>query len=207
MKLGGIGQNPIEHIAGMLGMLPQPLLDTHIAMLLARTVMEGARLGVFETLKDEALTAAEVAARCGGQPRSMGKLLGALAGCEYLRYDAGRYSLAPVARKWMLGDAAQPLGDKMLLQFLEWNFLEHIGDFVRTGKPLDLHARLTPEEWGIYQRGMRATAVSCNCGWRTSRPVFPSLPRVTSSGSPDAVALCSSKGLPMSSRQSRRRLP
>lgn len=160
MKLGGIGQNPIEHIAGMLGLLPQPLLDTHIAMLLARTVMEGARLGVFETLKDGALTAAEVAARCGGQPRSMGKLLGALAGCEYLRYEAGRYSLAPVARKWMLGDAAQPLGDKMLLQFLEWKFLEHIGDFVRTGKPLDLHGTLTQEEWGIYQRGMRATAVS-----------------------------------------------
>lgn len=160
MKLGGIGQNPIEKLAGLLGLLPQPLLDTHIAMLLARTVMEGARLGVFEALRDEALTAAEVAARCGAQPRAMAKLLNALAGCEYLRQDSGRYSLAPVARKWMLGDAAQPLGDKMLLQFLEWDFIEHIGDFVRTGRPLDLHATLSSEEWGVYQRGMRATAAS-----------------------------------------------
>jgi len=35
-----------------LGLLPQPLLDTHIAMLLARSIMEGTRLGVFEALKD-----------------------------------------------------------------------------------------------------------------------------------------------------------
>ena len=160
MKLGGIPQNPIERIGKLLGLLPQPLLDTHIAMLLARTIMEGARLGVFEALKEGPLGAAEVAARCGGEPRATGKLLDALTGCEYLRYDAGRYALAPVARKWLLGDAAQPLGDKMLLQFLEWDFVEHLGDFVRTGKPLDFHATMTPEQWGLYQRGMRSTAAS-----------------------------------------------
>jgi SAM-dependent methyltransferase len=160
MKLGGIPQNPVESIAKALGLLPQPLLDTHIAMLLARAVMEGARLGIFESLRDGDLAAAEVAARCGGQPRATGKLLDALTGCEYLHFRDGRYGLAPVARRWMLGDSAQPLGDKMLLQFLEWDFVEHLGDYVRTGKPLDFHATMTPEEWGIYQRGMRSTAAS-----------------------------------------------
>jgi SAM-dependent methyltransferase len=165
MKLGGIAQTPIERIAGKLGLLPQPLLDTQIAMLLARTIMEGSRLGVFEALKDGALTAGEVAARCGVQPRPVAKLLNALAGCEYLHYDsdvrsdAGRYSLAPVARKWLLA-GPRSLGDKMLLQFWEWDALGHLGDFVRTGKPVDLHGTLTPEDWGLYQRGMRATAAS-----------------------------------------------
>jgi SAM-dependent methyltransferase len=157
MKLGGIPQNPVEWIGAILGRLPVPLLDTHVAMLLARAVIEGTRLGVFDALAAGPLTAQEIATRCGGEPRATGKLLDALAGCEYLRFGAGRYALTPTSRKWLLADAGQSLRDKMLLLFLEWDFIARTGDFLRTGKPLDFHASLTPEEWGIYQRGMRAT--------------------------------------------------
>src|SRR3954466_15282267 len=104
MKLGGIPETPIERIGSALGLLPQPLLDTHVAMLLARAVMEGTRLGVFETLKDAPLPAGEVAARCECDPQAMGKLLDALAGCVYLRGAPGRSSLARVARRWLLAD-------------------------------------------------------------------------------------------------------
>src|SRR5687768_11147162 len=100
MKLGAIPQNPIERIAKALGLPPEPLLDTHIAMLLARAVMEGTRLGIFEALKDGTLTAGEVAKRCGSDERAMAKLLNALAGCDYLLFEDGRYGLAPIARKW-----------------------------------------------------------------------------------------------------------
>jgi SAM-dependent methyltransferase len=158
MKLGGIPQSPVEVMATMLRLLPQPLLETQIAMLLARTIMEGSRLGVFEALKDHPLTADEVAARCGAQPRALAKLLNALAGCEYLRFEAGRYDLAPVARKWLVPDAPQSLHDKMLMQFFEWDSFEHLAEFMRTGKPLDLHASLSGDDWGLYQRGMRATS-------------------------------------------------
>jgi 2-polyprenyl-3-methyl-5-hydroxy-6-metoxy-1,4-benzoquinol methylase len=160
MKLGGIAQNPIERIGKALGLLPEPLLDTHIAMLLARAIMEGTRLGLFEALKDASLPAEGVAARCGCDPRATRKLLDALAGCEYLRWDAGRYSLAPVARKWLLADSPRPIRDKMLWQRGEWGFIEKIGDYVRTGKPLDFHHGMSPEEWRDYQRGMKATAVT-----------------------------------------------
>ncbi|HSS79252.1 MAG TPA: class I SAM-dependent methyltransferase [Thermoanaerobaculia bacterium] len=157
MKLGGIPQNPVELTGAILGLLPVPLLDTHVAILLARAVMEGTRLGVFDSLAGGPLTAEEIAARCGGEPRATRKLLEALAGCEYLRFGAGRYSLTRTSRKWLLADAGQSLRDKMLLLFLEWDFLSRTGDFLNTGRPLDFHASLTPEEWGIYQRGMRAT--------------------------------------------------
>src|SRR5262249_44866096 len=63
MKLGPIPENPLESLVNALGKSPQPLLETHIAMLLARAVMEGARLGVYEALAGGPLTAAEVAAR------------------------------------------------------------------------------------------------------------------------------------------------
>lgn len=172
MKLGGIPQSPIERIGKALGLLPQPLLDTHIAMLLARAIMEGTRLGVFEALKDAPLPAEEVAARCGCDPKAMRKLLDALAGCEYLRWDSGRYSLAPVARKWLLADSPRTLRDKMLWQFPEWDYIARLGDFVRSGEPLDLHPTLTLEDWGLYQRGMRATAASwvAEVGRRTPVP-------------------------------------
>ena len=160
MKLGPVPQNPIERIAKAFGLLPQPLLDTHIAMLLARAVMEGSRLGVYEALKAGPLTADEIAARRGAHPRALTKLLNALVGCGYLVWDAGRYALSPMARKWLLPDADQPLHDKMLFQFLEWDYIERIGEYVRTGQAHDIHTTMRPEEWGTYQRGMRSAAAS-----------------------------------------------
>jgi SAM-dependent methyltransferase len=158
MKLGAVPQNPFERVVKALGLSPEPLLDTHIAMLLARAVMEGSRLGVFAALADGPLTAGEIAARCGGHPRATRKLLDALAGCEYLGFADGRYSLTPMARKWLLPGAPQSLHDKMLLQLLEWDFIAHTGEYVRTGKPIDLHTSISQEEWGLYQRGMRSVA-------------------------------------------------
>ena len=78
MKLGPIAENPIETIVNALGLSPGPLLETHIAMLLARAVMEGSRLGVFATLAEGPLAAAEIAERCGAHPRATRKLLDAL---------------------------------------------------------------------------------------------------------------------------------
>jgi hypothetical protein len=93
----------------------------------------------------------------------------ALTGCGYLRFEGGRYELAPVARRWLLPGASQSLQDKMLLQFLEWDFVEHVGDFVRTGQPLDFHATMTAEEWGTYQRGMRSVLRPGRRRWQGGR--------------------------------------
>jgi ubiquinone/menaquinone biosynthesis C-methylase UbiE len=46
----------------------------------------------------------------------------------------------------------------MLLRFMEWQAVESLEDFVRTGRPLDVHAMIRDDEWAIYQRGMRALA-------------------------------------------------
>jgi SAM-dependent methyltransferase len=160
MKLGAIAENPIERVAKALGLSPEPLLETHIAMLLARAVMEGARLGVYEALDAGPLTAAEIAGRCGGHPRATRKLLDALAGSEYLRFANGRYSLTPRARKWLLPGSPQSLHDKLLLQFVEWDFIAHTGEYVRTGQPIDLHTSISRQEWGLYQRGMRSASAA-----------------------------------------------
>ena len=158
MKLGAVPENLLERVLSALGMSPQPLLDTHIAMLLARTVMEGSRLGVYAALADGPLTAAAIAERCGGHAPATRKLLDALAGCGYLRRKGGRYSLTPMTRKWLLPGSPQSLHDKMLLQFVEWDLIAHTGEYVRTGKPIDLHASMSQERWDLYQRGMRSAS-------------------------------------------------
>ncbi len=159
MRLGAIADNPVEWVIARLNRVPRPLLETQIAYTLARLIMAGTRLGVFEAVSEGPARPNEVAARCGTSPVGTEKLLFALAGAGYLRAADGRYELTPVARKWLLRDSPNSLADKMLFQFLEWDWMESAEDYVRTGEALELHDQdLAEEEWELYQRGMRATA-------------------------------------------------
>jgi SAM-dependent methyltransferase len=158
VRLGPIPENPIERVVARLNLAPRPLLDTQIAYTLARLVMVGTKLDVFEALGDEPLEAHKVAERCGLDSRGTEKLLFALAGAGYVEEADARYRLTPVARKWLLRGSPHSLADKMLLQFHEWEWMERAEDYVRTGDPLELHVAISGEEWPIYQRGMRALA-------------------------------------------------
>lgn len=158
MRIGAIPENVVERILMRLGRLPQPLLETQIAFTLARTIMLGVKAGVFETLASQPLDAEEVSKRCKTHPGATTKLLNALAGAGYLRSDGRAYHLAPVARQWLLKSSPQSLHDKLLMQFLEWDFVAYFDDFVESGKPLNTHQSSLEEEWELYQRGMRSLA-------------------------------------------------
>jgi SAM-dependent methyltransferase len=161
MKLGIIPENILERVALAAGVVPRPILDTLVAMLLARTIMAATKLGIFEALASGPLPAHQVAAHCGTDPCATEKLLTALAGCGYVRAEHGQYALAPVARTWLLKDSPQSLRDKMLGQFtLEWEWIEGYEEFVGSGTPLDIHESMSDDEWGLYQRSMRALASS-----------------------------------------------
>jgi len=85
MKIGAIPESLVEWLALKLDLAPRPLVDTHAAMLLARTIMAGAELKVFDALAHEPLTSEEAAAACDAAPASTALLLDALAACGYLR--------------------------------------------------------------------------------------------------------------------------
>lgn len=158
MKLGAIPENPLDLAALATGLAPTPLLDTIVALLLARSVMVGVRLGVFEALADGPYTAAEVADRCGTHPQATDRLLSALAGAGYLRRVKYGFGLAPVARRWLLKGSAHSLYDAILLQFVDARLIEQTERFVRTGEAAHLHEALGADEWDVYQRGMRSGA-------------------------------------------------
>ncbi len=158
MKLGFLPENLIERFAKIAGLVPTPLLDTFHTLLYARAIMAATKLGIFEALEKAPATAAEVAGRCGTNPRATTSLLDAVTGTGYLRFSAGRYALAPVARKWLLESSPRSLRDNVIFRYLEWDIVEGIEDFVRTGKPLHVHEEFDTERWEVYQRGMRSLA-------------------------------------------------
>src|SRR5438067_4573051 len=158
MKIGAIGESALEWLALKLELAPRALVDTHAAMLLARTVMAGAELKVFDALSARPLTAGEVAEACGAAPAPTALLLDALAACGYLRFSNGRFELTRRARPWLVSAAPSSVRDKLLLQAVEWRWLETLEGFIRSGRPLDFHNSMTAEERDLYHRGMRSLA-------------------------------------------------
>lgn len=158
MKIDAIAQSLTEWIALKLELAPRVLVDTHAAMLLARTLMAGAELGLFDALAAAPLTAQEAAAACRAAPAPMVVLLDALAACAYLRVKDGRYELTARSRRWLLSTAPSSVRDKLLLQMIEWRWMEKLEDFVRTGQPLEFHDSISAADRELYHRGMRAIA-------------------------------------------------
>jgi 2-polyprenyl-3-methyl-5-hydroxy-6-metoxy-1,4-benzoquinol methylase len=171
--MGRIARRVLEHVAMALGIAPKPMGHTWVAPKMARLIMAATRLGLFEALAGRRKTAAEVAAEARTDPAATQRLLAVLVTAGYLTYKAGGFALTPMTRKWMLKDAATSLHDIMLFQYIEWKLIESSEDYVRTGRPIDFHGRLTAEEWGIYQRGMRALA-GTNAGEVVKRTPVPS---------------------------------
>jgi len=159
MRVGSIPENVIETVALAAGLVPTPVIETLAAAALARTLMAATELGIFEALERDALDAPAVAARCHTHPDATRKLLMALAGSGYLESRDGRtFALSTVARRWMLESSRPSVRDHVRLMYVVWRWLEHYEDYVRTGRALDVHRDLAPEEWNLYQQGMRSLA-------------------------------------------------
>ena len=160
MRFGAVPENPVEWVISRLNVAPLPLLETQMAYTLARLIMVGTKLGVFDALADGPANAEQVAERCQTNPLGTEKLLFALAGAGYVQAEDGGYGLTPLSRKWLLRDSPHSIADKLLLQFIEWDWMELSEDYVRTGEPMEFHSTMDAEQWELYQRGMRAMANS-----------------------------------------------
>ncbi|HYO47278.1 MAG TPA: class I SAM-dependent methyltransferase [Gemmatimonadota bacterium] len=159
MRIGAIAESLRERAAVLLGIGPRPLLETHSTLILAQALMVAAKVGLFEALGSSALTPAQVAARCGTDERATAKLLRVLEATGYVRTVAGKScTLTADARKWLLPGSEQSLHDSLLFRFVEWSWIGGLESFVRSGRPLDIHAGMPASEWDLYQRGMRSLA-------------------------------------------------
>lgn len=176
MRLGVIPENPAERIVRRLNLAPRPLVETQMAFTLARLVMVATKLGIFDALAPGPLDAGALASRLGTHPTGTAKLLFALAGAGYIEEQDDGYRLTAMSRKWLVSDSKSSIADKLLFQFLEWDWMESAEDYVRTGAPIELHgSAMSPEGWDLYQRGMRAMAGAFS-GEAVRRMPVPSKP-------------------------------
>ena len=158
MRLDVVGDNLVERLLARTNIGPWPIVHTQIAYTLARVVMAGTRLGIFDALGDEPQSAAEIASVCGTDPVATEKLLFALATTGYARQRGGGYVQTRRSKRWLRRDSPNSVADMVDLQYDGWEMLGAAEDYVRRGTAVDLHDTLSPERWGVYQRGMRAIA-------------------------------------------------
>ena len=110
-----------------------PLLDM-VSAYVFRMASTGMRLGLFELFREGSCTAAEAAARLDVDERGIGLLLHGLAAGGYLQRDGERYSIDPVAEKFLLSDpgAVEMMTFYDTLLVHQWADLE---TSVRSGTP------------------------------------------------------------------------
>jgi SAM-dependent methyltransferase len=157
MRVGLMGENPLESAVLASGIVPNAMLEGY-APVYARAVLTATRLGMFDAINRGAGSAKAIAEACGTDERATSKLLNLLITMRYLRYRDGAYQLAGHVRRWLLADASGSIRDVILMKELEWSWIDRMEAFVRDGRPLDVHGTMSTDDWGAYQRGMRAQA-------------------------------------------------
>ncbi len=160
MKIKNQPENLLEWVALRANLAPTPLIDTQVAFNAARAIMAGAELGIYETIGKNLKTSDDIAAACKTHPEATKHLLDCLVGIGYLNWSDGKYSIKPKYHKWLLKESESNLIGKLRFQLLEWDWMGKLEDYVRTGKPLDLHGSVSPKEWELYQEGMRDLSVN-----------------------------------------------
>lgn len=155
MRLKIAPQRLVEWIGLSLGMAPRPMIETMGGLLLARTIMAGVRIGLFDALEQGPATAAELAQRLDADESGTAILASALASSDYLLIRGGRYEITPLARKWLLKGAPQSVVDFLLFMHDQWDWFRNVEDAIRSGKGVDIHALgQGPAFWERYMRAL-----------------------------------------------------
>ncbi len=157
MKLSSVPQNVLERIALAFNVAPTPILDTLVALLLAKTIMAAAAINLFDALEHGPLTIEEIVSKCCTQPVPTEKLLRALYACQYLRFKNNRYGLAPVSKRWLLTSRPTSLHSAVLHRKLDLRAME-FETYLQTGQGPGFHEGLEPKDWRLYQQGQASHA-------------------------------------------------
>jgi 2-polyprenyl-3-methyl-5-hydroxy-6-metoxy-1,4-benzoquinol methylase len=155
MKYGVIATNPLELLALLFGKVPITILDSLYAILKARTLMAGVRLGVFEALKDGPGTAATLSRRLMLDEECLDLLLRTLTFSGYLERDGMSYRLSRLGRENLVRESPAGTSSYLLWNYTQWEMVGGLEDLLRTGAGIDFHQTLLDTAaWDSYQRAM-----------------------------------------------------
>lgn len=159
MQLRVSPENPLEWLALKTNQVPVPLLHVQMYFVMAKAVMEAVEAGVFGTIESGICSVEGIAKHCGLQPRPTGQLLHLLASMEYLKVDNEEFRLTPMAQKWIAPsspDSVAPIA--IYNNRVAWEWVTHLGQYLRTGEGMESHGVFGSEQWQLYQNAMYAVA-------------------------------------------------
>ena len=159
MQLTISPENLLEWLSLRANLAPIPLLHAQIMPVLAKAVLEAADKGVFEAAKNGPQTLDELTATLNLNRKALGELLGLLTAMGYFTHKNNRFALTRMARRFTLKD--DPLSVYGMMIFnnrVAWDWLNHLGEYLETGRGVQYHEMLTTEQWNLYQQAMAAAA-------------------------------------------------
>ncbi len=122
----------------------------------ARIVQCAVRLDIFDVFKDTSAPAETVARQLGLEPAATELLLNALAALKLLIKQNQTFSLAPIARRYLLPNSPQYVGGMILFEDSLWQCWEKLPEAIRSGKPVrppDMYQE-DPKETEIFINAM-----------------------------------------------------
>jgi O-methyltransferase domain/Dimerisation domain len=102
----------------------------------ARIVQAAVQLGIFDSIGSQSVDSHSVAAALGLDAKATELLLNALSALDLLQKRDDRYSLAPVAMKYLLKTSTQYLGAMVLFDAALWSCWEKFPEAIRSGQPV-----------------------------------------------------------------------
>lgn len=161
MQLRVAPENPLEWIALKTNQVPIPLLHIQMYFIMAKAVMEAAEAGVFGVISKGKKTPEAIAESCGLHPRPLAQLLTLLVSMEYLRFENEEFSLTSMAQKWIAPDSPHSVhAIAVYNNQVAWDWVTHLGEYLRTGKGMESHDVFGETQWKLYQDAMFAVARS-----------------------------------------------
>lgn len=139
---------------------PGPLFDWVGAMGF-KAVVVALRLGVFDALGEETLSASKLAKRLEANEQHLLLLLDALCTFGYLKKRWGGYSNTPSSLTWLLSSSPDSISDVFHQADDMMHRWDQLDETIRQGTPPALGDELIsrrPGGWLRYHRGLRATA-------------------------------------------------
>lgn len=156
MRVGTKTESVPERLAMAAGLVPTPLLETFEAMAMARAIMAGASLGIFDALDERPDTAEGLARRLRLDERGTDILLVALHAMGYVDERDGKYRNAPAVEKFVLPGSPQSV--RAYVETFNqdmWDEFSRVDHVVRGGETSGLHQRPADDPyWERYMRGL-----------------------------------------------------
>ena len=156
MRVGTKPDSIPERLALAAGTIPTPLLETFEAMAMARAIMAGVSLGIFDALAEQPDDADRLARRLKLDRAARRSCWWRSTRSGTSSPASGRYRNAPAVEKFVLPDSPTTLrayvGD---FNRDMWDEFSRVEEAIRTGESSGLHAR-DPDDpyWERYMRGL-----------------------------------------------------